>query len=112
MPPRKRAAKKTAAKKPVEPDYTGPKFPLEEAGYFSTSHMPHNSTSHGPPVLQIRRALGVKDGVVFNEETRTALLGFQEERGLPVTGVVARQDWEALFAAPAAPDDGVTPPVD
>lgn len=104
---KKTAAKKTTAKKAAAPrravpDYKGPSFPLDSDGYLSTSSMPGNSTSRGGVVVQVSRALGLRPRPVYDDEVREAVMAFQREHGLEVTGVVARNDWETLFSAPAS----------
>lgn len=47
--------------------------------------------THGYPHLAI-------DGV-FGKETREAVALFQRRRRLPVTGVVDRRTWEAIYSA-------------
>jgi peptidoglycan hydrolase-like protein with peptidoglycan-binding domain len=107
MPPRKRAAKKAASKK-VERRAPTQSFPLEEGQYLSTPAVSRGSVSRGGVIAQVRRALGLSATAVFDEETREALLRFQQERGLPVTGVVTAEDWGVLFEAPEPAQDADT----
>lgn len=101
MPPRKRAAKKAAAKRTTP--YDGPEFPLAAEGYLATTSVPRNATNRGIPVVMVRNALGLPPGPArFDDATRDAVMAFQTEHGLEVTGVVTRADWEAIHSATAA----------
>jgi peptidoglycan hydrolase-like protein with peptidoglycan-binding domain len=96
--PRKTAAKKTA-EAPLEP--TAPAFPLGSEGYLATSALPGNATNRGGVVVRVRKRLGLQAGAVFDDETRNALMVWQREQNMDVTGVVTRDVWDALFSAPA-----------
>ena len=115
MPPRTRktASKKTAAKKTAA-KAAAPAFPLAGDGYLSTSPLPRRSTSRGPAVAAVRAALGLPtEPAIYDERVRKAVMAFQADRQLEVTGVVATGDWEALFsAAPAGPVDRTDEPDD
>lgn len=85
---------------PVEPapvvEYTGPSFPLSGGFYYAKPSVARSGVSKGPGVAQVRKALGLDPGSNFDSDTRKALVEFQITRGLPVTGVVTSDVWEAL----------------
>ena len=72
-------------------------FPFPEGHYMATPSIARNSHSSGSMVAVVNEALGV-EGDVFNSLTRDALIAKQQEAGLPVTGVVDAETWDALFS--------------
>lgn len=58
----------------------------------------------GPEVREVQKKLnalsynaGLEDGV-FGETTRSAVIAFQQNKGLTADGIVGRMTWQALFA--------------
>jgi peptidoglycan hydrolase-like protein with peptidoglycan-binding domain len=102
--PRKRAAAK--AKAEVAPDQStvyAPErgvyaFPLEEGDYFSVPVTSRRSTSRGAGVHRIKRALNLRLDTAYDEEMADAVGAFQQEHDLPVTRVVDKATWDAIFS--------------
>ena len=113
---KKAAAKKTAAPKTaakaVEPQSPEPEpqerrvyaqgrdvygFPLPEGDYFSIPATSRRSTSRGPAVMRIKKALGLPMDSGYDEEMAAAVGFFQQENGLPYTRVVDKDTWDAIF---------------
>lgn len=117
-PAKKTAAKKTAAprkkaepeQKPAEvevaPDQstvyaTGRAvydFPLGEGDYFSVPVTSRRSTSRGAGVTRIKRALHLPLNTAYDEEMADAVGEFQQDHDLPVTRVVDKATWDAIFS--------------
>jgi hypothetical protein len=93
-PAKKAAAAPRAKAKADVPVYA---FPLPASHYFSVKVTARRSTSSGPYVAAIQRALGLKQTGTFDEELRTTVMGWQDEGKRPVTGTIDKDDWDALF---------------
>ena len=89
--PRKKAEAKADAEVPV---YA---FPLPRSHYFSIHVMSRRSTSSGPGVASIQRALGLKQTGTFDTELREAVIDWQDKSKRSVSGIVGSDDWDALF---------------
>lgn len=71
-------------------------FPLAEGQYFSTPATSPRSVSSGGAVAAIQKRLQVTQSGTFDAATRTAVISWQQEHELPVTGVVDVATWESM----------------
>lgn len=69
-------------------------WPYEEDHYLATPSLAARSHHDGGPVAEVQEELGVEVTGVFDEATRDALIQYQQDNDLPVTGVVDADQWE------------------
>lgn len=92
--PRTTKAAEPDTEKPEVPVYA---FPLPASHYFSTPATSRRSASSGPHVASIQRVLDLRQTGTFDQELRTAVMGWQSKKKRKVTGVIDKSDWNALF---------------
>lgn len=69
-------------------------WPYAKDHYLATESIAARSHHEGDPVVEVQEALGVEVTGVFDEATRDALIQYQQDNDLPVTGVVDADQWE------------------
>lgn len=92
-PPAKKAATRRKAKDAG--GVTGA-FPFDKDHYLSTESSSRRSHHDGAPVGQVQEHLGIEVTGVFNRATREAVMDYQRENDLDVTGVVDSKTWNSM----------------
>lgn len=85
------------AKKRKSPGASRRRVPwaLAEGKYLSVRVVSRNAVSAGESVNRVRSALGMSSGP-YDGQVAEAVMVAQERLGLPVTGVVTEEDWNAI----------------
>lgn len=65
--------------------------------------------SYGPAVPPVQQALGVTADGTFGQQTLAALTSYQQQHGVPVTGVTDVATWAVLLGVAASPAPPVPP---
>lgn len=102
-------AEEVAAEEPAEPEPEQPDpepeqpepersepFPLPEGHYVFTPVLSSRGHSSGPAVRRVRELLGLSEGEEFDAPALVAVQDFQKQAGLPMSGVVDAETWDAI----------------
>lgn len=80
-----------------EPEQSEPEpFPLPEGHYVFTPVLSSRGHSSGPAVRRVRELLGLSEGEEFDAPALVAVQDFQKNAGLPMSGVVDAETWDAI----------------
>lgn len=78
-----------------EPEQPEP-FPLPEGHYVFTPVLSPRGHSSGPAVRRVRELLGLSEGEEFDAPALVAVQDFQKQAGMPMSGVVDAETWDAI----------------
>jgi hypothetical protein len=92
----KKAAESTV-KAEAKPDVPVYAFTLPRSHYFSTASTARRSTSSGPHVASIQRALKTRQTGTYDNTLRAQVMQWQADNKRDVTGVIDSGDWDALI---------------
>lgn len=93
-------AEEVAVEEPAEPEQPEPEpsepFPLPEGHYVFTPVLSPRGHSSGPAVRRVRELLGLSEGEEFDAPALVAVQDFQKRAGMPMSGVVDAETWDAI----------------
>lgn len=92
------ARKARAPRKNTGADRNRTPWTFGEGKYLSTPSINRSAVSSGASVDTLRGALGLRSGI-FDGQVREMVMQAQDAAGLPVTGVVTEEDWDAIVNA-------------
>jgi peptidoglycan hydrolase-like protein with peptidoglycan-binding domain len=87
-------AKSSSPRKSKKETGVRSEWPYNKDHYIATESIAARSHHEGGPVEEVQEELAVKVTGVFDEKTRDALIKYQQDNDLPVTGVVDADLWE------------------